>query len=400
MTFTEITNGIHYVGVNDRTTTRFEGLWPLPYGVTYNSYIVRGSEKTALIEGVEVCYCLKLIEHIRELGQDLKIDYLVVDHMEPDHSGAVSVLRAVFPEMKVIGNAKTIDMLKGFYGIVDNTITVADGESIDLGGKTLTFHLTPMVHWPETMMTYVKEDKVLFSGDAFGCFGALTGGIVDNEMDTAPYYPEMTRYYSNIVAKYGMFVQKALAKLANTPIEYICSTHGPVWHDEANKVVGIYDRLSKNESEEGVVIAYGSMYGNTEELAEIIARQLAVCGIKEIRMHNVSFSDESFILRDIYTYKGLIIVSPTYNGQAFRRIEDLLSSLQLRGTSDKVFARAGSFTWASAAAKKIDAACEKLKFNVVGADPLVMKQSLTATDIEAAKKLATNFAAALKEACK
>lgn len=396
MISTEIVKGVHYVGVNDRTTTRFEGIWPLPYGVSYNSYLVCGAQKNAVIDGVEVSHCFKQIDRIKEIKQDIKIDYLIINHMEPDHSGGVVALCREFPEIKVVGNAKTADMLKGYYGLEKNVVVVADGDCIDLGGKTLQFHLTPMIHWPETMMTYLVEDKMLFAGDAFGCFGALNGGIVDTEMDTSGYYPEMTRYYSNIVAKYGLFVQKALAKFADVPVDYICSTHGPVWHDELKKVIGVYDKLSRGESEDGVVIAYASMYGNTEEMVDVVARQLAVNGIKNIKVHNVSYSDESFILRDIYTYKGLIVMSPTYNGCAFPKIEALLSSLQLRATSGKVFACAGSFTWASAAVKRINAMVEKLKFTHV--DGYVeMKQGMSGDVAEKCRILADRFAAELKK---
>lgn len=396
MISTEIVKGVHYVGVNDRTTTRFEGIWPLPYGVSYNSYLVCGEQKNAVIDGVEVSHCFKQIDRIKEIKQDIKIDYLIINHMEPDHSGGVVALCREFPEIKVVGNAKTADMLKGYYGLEKNVVVVADGDCIDLGGKTLQFHLTPMIHWPETMMTYLVEDKMLFAGDAFGCFGALNGGIVDTEMDTSGYYPEMTRYYSNIVAKYGLFVQKALAKFADVPVDYICSTHGPVWHDELKKVIGVYDKLSRGESEDGVVIAYASMYGNTEEMVDVVARQLAVNGIKNIKVHNVSYSDESFILRDIYTYKGLIVMSPTYNGCAFPKIEALLSSLQLRATSGKVFACAGSFTWASAAVKRINAMVEKLKFTHVDGD-VEMKQGMSGDVAEKCRVLADRFAAELKK---
>ena len=396
MISTEIVKGVHYVGVNDRTTTRFEGIWPLPYGVSYNSYLVCGAQKNAVIDGVEVSHCFKQIDRIKKIKQNIKIDYLIINHMEPDHSGGVVALCREFPEIKVVGNAKTADMLKGYYGLEKNVVVVADGDCIDLGGKTLQFHLTPMIHWPETMMTYLVEDKMLFAGDAFGCFGALNGGIVDTEMDTSGYYPEMTRYYSNIVAKYGLFVQKALAKFADVLVDYICSTHGPVWHDELKKVIGVYDKLSRGESEDGVVIAYASMYGNTEEMVDVVARQLAVNGIKNIKVHNVSYSDESFILRDIYTYKGLIVMSPTYNGCAFPKIEALLSSLQLRATSGKVFACAGSFTWASAAVKRINAMVEKLKFTHVDGD-VEMKQGMSGDVAEKCRALADRFAAELKK---
>ena len=391
----KITNGIYYVGVNDRTTTRFEGLWPLPYGVSYNSYLVEGTDKTAIIDGVEASHAFAQIGKIKETLSGKAPDYLVVNHMEPDHTGAVQTLRTVFPDITIVGNAKTIDMLKGYYGITSGTLTIADGDTLDLGGKTLKFALTPMVHWPETMMTYCIEDRTLFSGDAFGCFGALNGGVIDEEMDTAAYFPEMTRYYSNIVGKYGLPVQKALQKLSGVPVDYICSTHGPVWHSQAAEIVEVYDRLSRGECENGVVIAYASMYGNTEEMVEAFARFLADEGIKNILIHNVSYADESFVLRDIYKYKGLVVASPTYNGTVFPRIDSLLKSLALRGVGGKVFARLGSFTWAGAATKTIDSVTEKLKLTVVGT-PVEMKQSCSADTVEACRQLAHEFAEALK----
>lgn len=390
-----ITDNIFYVGANDRTTEKFEALWPLPYGVSYNSYLVKGTSKTALIDGVEVSHAFKQLSKIKAICPDRKIDYLIINHMEPDHSGGIFSLKKEFPDMQIVGNAKTLEMLNGFYGISDNTIAIADGDEIDLGGKTLKFFLTPMLHWPETMMTYAIEDKVLFSGDAFGCFGALNGGIVDKEMDTALYFPEMIRYYSNIVGKYGMPVQKAIAKLQGVAIDYICSTHGPVWHKQAGEVVALYDRLSKGIGEEGVVIAYGSMYGNTEDIIEILARELALCGIKNIRIHDVSHSDKSYILRDIYRYNGLIVAAPTYNGSLFPEMESLLKALVNRGVTNKIFARASSYTWAGVGTKTIDALLEKQKFTIVGA-PIEMKQHNIDTIAGDCRSIAKEFADALK----
>ena len=204
MNIREIKSGILYAGVNDRVTDRFEALWPLPYGVSYNSYIVKGAEKTALIDTVEVGTVLDYLKAIRELIGHEGIDYVVVNHMEPDHSGSIPLILSYFPKARIVGNRQTLGMVKGFYGVEENRLMeITDGSTLDLGGKTLKFYLTPMVHWPETMMTYVEEDKVLFSGDAFGCFGALNGGVVDTEMETGWYRDEMYRYYSNIVGKYG-----------------------------------------------------------------------------------------------------------------------------------------------------------------------------------------------------
>ena len=238
MAFTEILPGIHYVGVNDRTTTRFESLWSLPYGVSYNSYLVI-DEKVALIDTVEVSFGEQFIDNIRAILKDRPIDYLVVDHMEPDHSSSIKTLRLLYPEMQIVGNAKTLQMLDGYYGIHTLTREVKEGESISLGQKNLSFYMAPMVHWPEVMVTYCPEHKVLFSADAFGTFGALNGGILDSQLSLDHFWDEMRRYYACIVGKYGAPVQKALQKLSGLPIETICSTHGPVWQQEIGRVIGI-----------------------------------------------------------------------------------------------------------------------------------------------------------------
>ena len=394
MAFTEIFPGIHYVGVNDRTTTRFESLWSLPYGVSYNSYLVI-DEKVALIDTVEVSFGEQFIDNIRAILKDRPIDYLVVDHMEPDHSSSIKTLRLLYPEMQIVGNAKTLQMLDGYYGIHTLTREVKEGESISLGQKNLSFYMAPMVHWPETMVTFDETEGILFSGDAFGCFGALNGGVVDTNINTDIYWNEMVRYYSNIVGKYGAPVQKALQKLQNLKITTVCSTHGPVWTEEIPRVVRIYDRLSRYEAEEGVVIAYGSMYGNTEEVAEVIAEELSKQGIRNIVMHNVSHTSHSFIIADVFKYKGLIVGCPTYNTQMYPEMEALLSKLASREIKGRYLGYFGSFTWASAAVKKIAEFNDKLKFEPVG-NPVEMKHSMKAETNTQAKELAKAMADRLK----
>lgn len=357
----KILDGLYYVGVNDRVTHRFESLWPIPNGISYNSYLVRGNDKIALIDGVELSEIENLTENIQDaIGKDAP-DYLIINHMEPDHSGSIKILHELFPEMVIVGNAKTLDMVKGYYGITERTLKVADSDTLDLGGLTLTFTLTPMVHWPETMMTYVNEWKVLFSGDAFGCFGAINGGILDSETDVEMYIPEMYRYYSNIVGKYGPFVQKAIAKYADTPIEYICPTHGPIWNESRGRVLDIYDRLSRYEGEDGVTIVYGSMYGHTGKMADMIARQLSRRGIKKIRVHNVTKNSLSYILSDIFRYKGLIIGSPTYSNTIFPPIASLLDAITTRELKNRIVGSFGSFTWGGQAVRRINAALEQAK---------------------------------------
>ncbi len=395
MNIREITKDVHYVGVNDRTTDRFEGLWPLPYGVSYNSYIVKGTEKVALIDTVEAGTISELINSLNSHLGEIQIDYIVVNHMEPDHSGGIPSIIAQYPQAKIVGNKQTIAMVKGFYHIADDRfLEIKDGETLPLGGKTIRFVMTPMVHWPETMMSFVEEDGVLFSGDAFGAYGALNGGVIDSDMDTAWYTDEMYRYYSNIVGKYGRFVQKALEKTTGLDIKYICSTHGPVWHERVAEIVGIYDRLSKYEPEAGVTIIYGSMYGNTATVAEAIARELNIRGVRNIKIHNASKSNLSYMISDAFRYEGLIVGAPTYSMHVFPPVEQFMIAMETREIKNKVLATFGSFTWASAANKGLLEYASKMKIDVV--DHLEMKQSVDSSTYEAIARLADNVVANLK----
>ena len=373
----EIANKVYYVGVNDRNKALFEGLWPLPYGVSYNSYLI-DDEKVCLIDTVEVDFFVQFIEKLREVLGDRQIDYLVINHMEPDHSGSLALLKKYYPNVQVIGNKKTFDMMSGFYGIKDNTIEVKNGEEISLGAHTLQFFMTPMVHWPETMMTLCKgEVSHLFTGDAFGCFGALNGGFIDQEIDTDWCWLEMVRYYSNIVGKYGTPVQNALKKLAGIHIDYICSTHGPVWHKYVDKVISLYDRMSKYETDPGLVICYGTMYGNTERMAEQIARAASLAGVKDIRLYNVSKTHHSYILQDIFRFRGLIVGAPTYNAGLYHEMDVLLQEVANRDIKNHYIGWFGSYSWASKAVAAIGEWNEnRLHFEKVG-EPVEMKQALT-----------------------
>lgn len=380
----KITDNIFYVGVNDRNKNLFEGLWPLPDGVSYNSYLIC-DDKVCLVDTVEVDFFMAYIKNIRDVLGDRQIDYLVVNHMEPDHSGAIELIRKYYPDVRIVGNKKTFDMMAGFYGITDRRVEVKNGDTIDLGHHTLSFVMTPMVHWPETMMTLLTtagadattgELKVLFSGDAFGCFGALNGGIIDSQINCDGFWLEMVRYYSNIVGKYGVPVQNALKKLAGVSLDYICSTHGPVWHEHIGRVVGMYDRMSRYETEPGLVICYGTMYGNTERAAEVIARAASEAGVKNIVMYNVSKTHHSYIIRDVFRYRGLIVGAPTYNAGLYHEMDVLLDELSGRDIKDHLIGWFGSYAWASKAVSKIaDWNEHHLHFTPVGT-PVEIRQSL------------------------
>ncbi len=390
MEITEIKEGIHYVGVNDRTKHRFEGLWSLPYGVSYNSYLIT-DEKVALIDTVDEAFAGQFLDNIDRILQGRPIDYLIVDHMEPDHSAAMATLRLRYPQMQIVGNAKTLQMIEGFYCITDNTLCIKEGETLSLGSRSLQFFMAPMVHWPEVMVSYCPEQKVLFSADAFGTFGSLDGGILDTQLSLEHYWDEMKRYYACIVGKYGKPVQAALKKLGGLSIEMICSTHGPVWTEQIQRVVGIYDRLSRYEAEPGVVIAYGSMYGNTERMAERIARELAACGIKRIVMYNLSSADISVVLRDIFKYDTLIVGSPTYNGELFPEVQSLLDKIAARCIPHRRFAHFGSFCWAGTAVRQIAEFAQRVGWEPL-CPPVEMKQGYKASCDDMCRSLARSVA--------
>ena len=379
----KITDKIYYVGVNDRNKTLFEGLWPLPNGVSYNSYLLV-DEKVCLIDTVEVDFFTQYLENIHEVIGDRPVDYLVINHMEPDHSGSIALVKKYYPEIQIIGNKKTFGMMQGFYGVQGNEIEVKNSDTLSLGNIELQFVLTPMVHWPETMVTLcnnpatAEEGAVLFSGDAFGCFGALNGGVIDEQINCDTFWLEMVRYYSNIVGKYGTPVQQALKKLAGVKLAYICTTHGPVWHQYIERVIGEYDRMSKYETEEGIVICYGTMYGNTERMAEQIARAASEAGIKNIIVYNVSKTHHSYILRDVFRYKALIVGAPTYNTALYHEMEVLLSELAGKDIKNHYIGWFGSHGWASKAVGKIQEWNEnRLKYEAVGT-PVDMKQAMNA----------------------
>lgn len=384
---------IHYVGVNDRSTHLFEGMWPIPYGVSYNSYLI-DDEKVALVDTVELGYFDIFLQHIKAILGEKPIDYLIVNHMEPDHSSSIALIKQYYPEVTIVGNAKTFGMIDGYYGVESKRLVVKEGDTLDLGHHKLAFYMAPMVHWPEVMVTYDATEQVLFSADAFGTYGTVDGGPIDTQINLDKYWDEMVRYYANIVGKYGTPVQKALQKLGTLPIQMICSTHGPVWTENIAKVIGIYDRLSRYDADEGVVIVYGSMYGHTEQMAEQLARQLTAKGVKNVVMHNVSKSHPSYILADIFKYNGLIIGSPTYNTQLYPEVEAILSKILMRDIKGRCLGWFGSFSWAGKAVGLLGEFAEKSHFTLVG-EPVEMKQGMLASVEEQCEALAEAMAKAI-----
>lgn len=366
----KISERIYHVGVNDSTKTLFEGLWPLPCGVSYNSYVV-ADEKVALIDTVEHGFEDEFLANINEAVGDRPLDYLVVNHMEPDHSSLVRYMLEKYPEMMIVANAKTLPMLTGYYGITaEKVMVMKEGESLSLGSCSLSFHMIPMVHWPETMVTWMAEENTVFAGDAFGTFGAIDAEVVDSEDTFEKYRDEMMRYYSNIVGKYGIPVQSALKKLSGLEVRRICSTHGPVWEKCIPEVVALYDKMSRYEVERGVCIVYGSMYGNTAAAAEALAEELKALGVP-CAIHDLAGNVNpglgvSGALRDVFRYDTIVAASPTYNNGIFPPVETFMRALQSRLIKGRRFFALGSYTWSGASVNLLNEMASSMGFEVLG----------------------------------
>lgn len=386
---------IDWIGVNDRRLHLFENMWPLDYGVSYNSYVIN-DEKVAVIDTVELGNTSDYLEKLCSIIGDKNVDYLIVNHMEPDHSGAMGALITKYPEVKIIGNVKTFGIVRAYFDFPEeNFMEVKDGDELELGYHKLKFVMTPWVHWPETMMTYDLTEKVLFSCDAFGTFGSLDGGIFDDEINFDFFEEEMRRYYSNIVGKYSNMVQKAFKKLEGVEVKTICSSHGPIWRSNPEKVLHLYDKWSRQETERGVVIVYGTMYGNTEKMAEVIARGLVENGIKNIRMYDASKTHISYIIRDIWKYKGLILGSCAYNSGMFPKVQQLVKELEHMKVQNHLLGLFGSFSWTGGGVKKLLQFHENIGWDLV-AEPVEVKGAPKPEHNEACMKLGKNMAEKLK----
>ena len=366
----KISNKIYSVGVNDNDKVLFEGLWPLPFGVSYNSYLVV-DEKVALIDTVEAGFEDEFLDNIHQAIGERPIDYLVVNHMEPDHSSLIAYMLDKYPGLQIVANAKTVPMLEGYYGTPkEKVFVVKEGESISLGHSTLTFYMIPMVHWPETMVTWLSEEQTVFSADAFGTFGVVGEDIVDSSMTFELYRDEMIRYYSNIVGKYGTPVQSALKKLSGLPVARICSTHGPVWENNVDDVVRLYDKLSRYEVERGVCIVYGSMYGNTAAAADALAMELEArgipCAVHDLAGNNAGELGISGAIRDAFKYDTLVVGSPTYNNGIFPPVETFMRALKSRLVKDRRFYAFGSYTWAGSSVNQLNALAQEMGFTLLG----------------------------------
>ncbi|KNZ43192.1 FprA family A-type flavoprotein [Acetobacterium bakii] len=391
MNAVKIKDDVFWVGVNDYQTTLFEGLWPIDQeGISYNAYLIN-DEKVAIIDTVKSIKQDEYIEKIKSIIGDKKVDYLVMNHMEPDHSSGIEELLSVYPDMIIVGNKKTFPMLKNFYNIEGNVLEVGEGDTLSLGKHTLQFFMTPMVHWPESMVTYDTTDKILFSMDIFGSYKAPVGSIFDDENDLASFEDPIRRYYATIVGKVAGQAMKALDKLCGIEIGTICPSHGLVWRSNPGHILDRYVKMSRKETVPGVVIAYGSMYGCTQKSAETLAIALKDNGVKEVVLYDVSKTDISFIVSDIWKYKGLLMGAPAYYGKIFPKMANLLYKLTEIKVDNHKVGFFTDFSWSGGAEKNFNAFIEEAKVDVIS-DMVMVKGRPDENDVLALNELAKKMA--------
>ena len=395
----KLTEQVTWVGGSDRRLALFENLFPVPHGVSYNSYVIM-DEKTAMLDTADAAISRQFLENVLHTLDGRPLDYLVINHMEPDHCANIEALALRFPEMKLVGNAKTFTFLRQFYDLPldDRMITVKEGDSLSLGSHTLHFYMAPMVHWPEVMVTYESSEKLLFSADAFGTFGAVNGTLFSDEVNfDRDWLDDARRYYGNIVGKYGLQVQAALKKLSALDIAMICPLHGPVWRENLDYLLDKYDKWSRYEPEEkAVAIFYASMYGDTENAADILAAGLAEGGVRNIAMYDVSSTHISYLISEVFRCSHLVLAAPTYNNGIYPAMANLLHDWKALMLQNRTVGLVENGSWAPVSGKLIRAELEGLKgFQVL--EPVVsLKSALKGDSLDQLGQLKDSLLASLK----
>ena len=394
----KIASDLVWVGANDRRLAMFEGVYSVPAGVSYNSYLLT-DEKTVLFDTVDKAVSRTFFENLEhELG-GRPLDYVIVHHMEPDHSATLSELLLRHPETTVVCNDKTAVMIAQFFGkdAVKNMQLVKEGDVLSAGAHELTFYLAPMIHWPEVMMTYDKSAHTLFTADAFGVFGALNGAIFADEVDfDRDYLKEARRYYTNIVGKYGVQVQNLFKKIAGLDIQMLCPLHGFVWRRDLGYILEKYNLWSTYTPEDkGVMIAYASIYGNTENAAEILASKLRERGVRTA-MYDVSVTPASDIIAECFRWSHLVFASATYNGGIFVTMDELLRDIAAHNLQKRTVAFMENGTWAPVSARQMSAILAPLKNMTVLEQSVAIRSSLTEGQLAEIEALADVLAEGIR----
>ena len=393
----QIRPDVYWIGLNDRTTDLFEGIWPVAEaGVTYNSYLIR-DKKNVIIDLAKGFKTDEYIEKIEAIVPLSEIDYIVVNHMEPDHTGAIRAFSRISPKLTILLTEKAREMLAAFYGIRENVRVVADGEELSLGARTLKFVHVPFVHWPETMVTYDAADRILFSCDAFGGYGALPGTIFDDQCSDLVYYErESLRYFVNIVAKFSTPTLKAIEKLSGVPLSVIAPSHGLVWRRDPSRIVELYRKwaeLSAGGGETGVTLVYGSMYGNTEKMMNAVAQGISRSGVP-VEIFDAARTHVSFILPSLWTQRGVMIGAPTYEGALFPPVAQVIDMAGLKRVINKKAAIFGSYGWSKGGMAAFQKLADPLKWQVT--DMLEFRGTPTAELLKQGEEFGERFAAAVK----
>ena len=391
----KVTDDLIYVGGSDRRLSRFENLFPIPKGVSYNSYVLL-DEKTVLFDTADESISRQYIENVVHALNGRPLDYMVVQHMEPDHCAMIDDMLRRYPEAKMVCSAKAVGMFAQFYGtdVAARALVVKEGDKLSTGEHTLHFVMAPMVHWPEVMVTYDEKDKILFSADAFGTFGALAGNIFDDEItfDTT-WMNDARRYYANIVGKYGVQVQALLKKAASLDIEMICPLHGPIWRKDLGLLLEKYQKWSTYEPEDKtVMIAYATMYGNTENAANVLAGMLADKGVKNIAMYDVSETDVSELVAESFRCSHLVLAAPTYNSGIQPKMEAYLSDIKALNLQNRTVAVIDNGTWAATAGKQMIGTLESMKNMTILENTISIKSALAENQLGALEALADELA--------
>ena len=395
----EIKPGIYWIGVNDRTTDLFEGLWPITQeGVSYNSYLIL-DEKKVLVDLAKDHSVSSYLEQVHDLVDPAELDYIVVNHMEPDHTGLMRILRQVAPNAVFLATAKAKAMMESFYGLTEGVQVVADGETLSIGEKTLSFHTVPFVHWPETMVTYEPTQRVLFACDAFGGYGALRGSIFDDQADDMDWYiKESLRYYVNIVARFSGPVLRAIDKLAGVDVDVIAPSHGLIWRQDPGRIVKLYQewaRLATGPADPGVTMIYGSMYGNTERVMNAMAEGVAKTGVP-FAIFDAARTHVSYILPHVWTKSGVLVGAPTYEVSLFPPVAEALQTIVHKRIRNRKAAYFGSYGWSGGARKGCLEITEPLGWD--WQEPFEFKGAPTKEECHQAEHLGERFARAVADA--
>ncbi len=395
----KVTDDLYWIGGSDRRLALFENVYPIPRGVSYNSYVLL-DEKTVLLDTVDASISGLFFENLEYVLNGRTLDYLIVNHMEPDHCAIIADVVRRYPDVKLVCNAKTVPMLKQFFDFLvdDRTVIVKEMDTLCTGKHTFAFVMAPMVHWPEAMVSYDTVDKILFSADGFGTFGAINGNLFADEVDfERDWLDDARRYFINIVGKYGVQVQNLLKKAATLEIKMICPLHGPIWRENLGWFIEKYDTWSSYKPEDqAVMIAYASIYGNTENAAEILASKLADKGVKNIAMYDVSVTDPSVIVSESFRCSHLVFAAPSYNGGIFTKMETVLSELKAHSLQNRTVAIMENGTWAPVAGRQMREIFAGMKNIELLEEGVTIRSAVKEAQEESLEALAEKIASSLQ----